>query len=345
MTFKTIMAAASGGSASDGTIELACRFARRFGAHLEAFHAKPDPRDLFAYSTDAFGNSMSGDFVDRFVKDSDSIAAKTKAAFEATAAKHQIGISAAPSLGLPEKIAASACWREEVGYAATVVSRRARFFDLVVLGRSERVVDQPHTDVVEQTLINSGRPVLVAPAQPNADIGDNVAIGYWRKPRQTEHTFDARLVNPSIGTPQGPWLRTGDLGAFSDGELYIMGRLKDLVVVDGRNHFPDDIEATVREITGGRVAAIAIPKVGTEQLVIIAELKSRCVSRAEAELEFRTAKRDVASVVSATHGLHVADLVGVEPGSIPITSSGKIRRSACVERYLNGQFARSDVAT
>ena len=124
-----------------------------------------------------------------------------------------------------------------------------------------------------------------------------------------------------------------------------MGRLKDLVVVDGRNHFPDDIEATVREITGGRVAAIAIPKVGTEQLVIIAELKSRCVSRAEAELEFRTAKRDVASVVSATHGLHVADLVGVEPGSIPITSSGKIRRSACVERYLNGQFARSDVAT
>ena len=141
---------------------------------------------------------------------------------------------------------------------------------------------------------------------------------------ETGATLDAGLVNPSIGTPQGPWLRTGDLGAFSDGELYIMGRLKDLVVVDGHNHFPDDIEATVREITGGRVAAIAIPKVGTEQLVIIAELKSRCVSRAEDELEFRTAKRDVASVVSATHGLHVADLVGVEPGSIPITSSGKI---------------------
>jgi len=175
MTFKTILAAASGGSASDGAIELACRFARRFGAHLEAFHAKPDPRDLFAYSTDAFGNSMSGDFVDRFVKDSDSIAAKTKASFEAIAGKHQIGISATP---LSDKTTASAWWREEVGYAATVVARRARFFDLVVLGRSERVVDQPHTDVVEQTLINSGRPVLVAPAQPSADIGDNVAIGW-----------------------------------------------------------------------------------------------------------------------------------------------------------------------
>jgi nucleotide-binding universal stress UspA family protein len=174
MTFKTILAAASGGSASDGTIELACRFARRFGAHLEAFHAKPDPRDLFAYSTDAFGNSMSGEFVDRFVKDSDSIASKTKASFETIAAKHQMTISSAPSPGTT----ASACWREEVGYAATVVSRRARFFDLVVLGRSERVVDQPHTDVVEQTLINSGRPVLVAPAQPIADIGDHVAIGW-----------------------------------------------------------------------------------------------------------------------------------------------------------------------
>lgn len=178
MTFKTILAAASGGSASDGTIELACRFARRFGAHLEAFHAKPDPRDLFAYSTDSFGNSMSGDFVDRFVQDSDAIAAKTKASFMATAAKHQIEISAAPSAGLPETISASATWREEVGYAATLVSRRARFFDLVVLGRSERVVDQPHTDVVEQTLINSGRPVLVSPAQPPADIGQNIAIGW-----------------------------------------------------------------------------------------------------------------------------------------------------------------------
>jgi nucleotide-binding universal stress UspA family protein len=178
MTFKTILAAASGGSASDGTLELACRFARRFGAHLEAFHAKPDPRDLFTYSTDSFGTSMSGDFVDRFVKDADTIAAKTKASFEATIARHQISVSTGSSLSLPEKIAASATWHEEIGYAPTLVSRRARFFDLVVLGRSDRVVDQPHTDVVEQTLINSGRPVLVAPAQAPDDIGDSIAIGW-----------------------------------------------------------------------------------------------------------------------------------------------------------------------
>ena len=175
--------------------------------------------------------------------------------------------------------------------------------------------------------------------------GDNVAMGYWRKPEQTEHTFDARLVNPSAGTPEGPWLRTGDLGAFSGGELFIMGRLKDLVIVDGRNHLPDDIEATVQKITRGRVAAIAIPKVQTEQLVIIAELKHSSSSEGDTRLNFRTVKRDVTSVVSAAHGLHVADLVVVQPGSIPITSSGKVRRSACVERYLNDQFASSDAAT
>ena len=105
-----------------------------------------------------------------------------------------------------------------------------------------------------------------------------MALGYWRKPQQTEHTFHARLVNPSTGTPEGPWLRTGDLGVFSGGELFIMGRLKDLVIVDGQNHFPDDIEATVQEITGGRVAAVGISQAQTEQLVVIAEVKQRPVS-------------------------------------------------------------------
>lgn len=200
MTFKTILAAASGGSANDGTIDLACQFARRFGAHLEAFHAKPDPRDLFTYSTDSFGTSMSGDFVDRFVKDSDAIAAKTKAGFEATIARHQIATSTAPSLGLPEKIPASAAWHEEVGYAPTLVARRARFFDLVVLGRSDRVVDQPHTDVVEQTLIHSGRPVLVAPAQTQTDIGDNVAIG-WNGSAEATRALTASL--PFLSSARG----------------------------------------------------------------------------------------------------------------------------------------------
>jgi long chain fatty acid CoA FadD26 len=97
--------------------------------------------------------------------------------------------------------------------------------------------------------------------------GDNVAAGYWRNPQASEQTFGARVVDPSAGTPRGPWLRTGDLGVMSDGELFIVGRIKDLLIVDGRNHYPDDIEATVQEITGGRAAAISVPDDESERLV------------------------------------------------------------------------------
>jgi long-chain fatty acid adenylase/transferase FadD26 len=174
--------------------------------------------------------------------------------------------------------------------------------------------------------------------------GDNVAMGYWRKPEQTARTFTARLVNPSSGTPEGPWLRTGDLGAIYEGELFIMGRIKDLLIVDGRNHYPDDIEATIHEITGGRAAAISVPNENTEQVVAIIELKRRGASKDETALNLRAVKHEVTSAISKSHGLRVADVVLVSPGSIPITTSGKTRRSACVERYRRDEFKRLDVA-
>jgi long chain fatty acid CoA FadD26 len=174
--------------------------------------------------------------------------------------------------------------------------------------------------------------------------GDHVAMGYWRKPEQTARVFDATLVNPAPGTPEGSWLRTGDLGVMSAGELFIMGRIKDILIVDGRNHYPDDIEATIQEITGGRVAAIAVPDDITEQLVAIIEFKRRGASKEEAQTKLRSVKREVTSAISKSHSLRVADLVLVSPGSIPITTSGKVRRSACVERYRSDGFKRLDVA-
>jgi long chain fatty acid CoA FadD26 len=172
--------------------------------------------------------------------------------------------------------------------------------------------------------------------------GDNVAGGYWRNPQLSQQTFGGRLVDPSPGTPQGPWLRTGDLGVMSDGELFIIGRIKDLLIVDGRNHYPDDIEVTIQEITGGRVAAICVPNDRSEQLVTIVELKKRGSSENEVLDRLQTIKREVTSAISKSHGLRVGDLVLVPPGSIPITTSGKVRRSACVERYRQNEFTRLD---
>ena len=130
---------------------------------------------------------------------------------------------------------------------------------------------------------------------------------------------------------------------MSEGEFFIVGRIKDLLIVDGRNHDPDDIEATIQEITGGRVAAISVPDDQSERLVAIIELKKRGSSGEEALHRLRAVRREVASAVSMSHSVRVADLVLVPPGSIPITTSGKIRRSTCVERYRQDEFSRLDV--
>jgi fatty acid CoA ligase FadD28 len=170
--------------------------------------------------------------------------------------------------------------------------------------------------------------------------GDNVAMGYWEKPRETKRTFGERLIAPSAGTPEESWLRTGDSGFFSAGELFIIGRIKDLLIVYGRNHSPDDIEATVQEITRGRCAAIAVPHGGVEKLVVIIEVKNQNASHEEAADKLAVVEREVTSAVCNSHGVGIADLVVVVPGSIPITTSGKVRRAACVEQYRQGQFAR-----
>ncbi|KAA1239612.1 acyl-CoA synthetase, partial [Mycobacterium simiae] len=143
--------------------------------------------------------------------------------------------------------------------------------------------------------------------------------------------------------PHGPWLRTGDSGFITNNELFIIGRIKDLLIVYGRNHSPDDIEATIQEITRGRCAAISIPSDrSTEKLVAIIEYKKRGTTPQETLATLSALKRDVTCALSTTHGLAIADLVLVPPGSIPITTSGKVRRAACAQQYKQNQFARLD---
>jgi len=116
------------------------------------------------------------------------------------------------------------------------------------------------------------------------------------------------------------------------------------LIIYGRNHSPDDIEATIQEITGGRCAAIAVPDGTSEKLVTIIEFRKRKKGDSEEEVaeRLRDIKRDVTAAIYASHGLSVADLVLVSPGSIPITTSGKIRRAQCVEQYRQREFTRLD---
>ncbi len=227
-------------------------------------------------------------------------------------------------------------------------------YEKLTAGHAQRCGDeQPGSELVSQgtpracaVRIVDPETCIENPAGRVGEIwvhGDNVAAGYWRNPQLSKQTFGGRLVDPSPSTPQGPWLRTGDLGVISEGELFIIGRIKDLLVIDGRNHYPDDIEATIQEITRGRVAAICLPEGHSEQLVTIVELKKRGSSEEEVRDKLNAVKREVTSAISKSHGLRVADLVLVPPGSIPITTSGKVRRSTCTEQYRLDQFSRLDI--
>ncbi len=181
----TILAAASGGTASAGAVEVACRLAKRFDAHIEGFHVMPDPRQFIMAA--GFDVPVTADLVDRLVEDGKQTAAKAKAEFEQAASRHALPVGKAGGRNAP-----SASWREETGYAPTAVADRGRFFDLVVLGRSERIIDQPHTDAIEQTLIRSGRPVLLAPAKAPPSLGETIAVG-WDGSAAAVHALSGTL--------------------------------------------------------------------------------------------------------------------------------------------------------
>jgi fatty acid CoA ligase FadD21 len=252
-----------------------------------------------------------------------------------------------PSYGLAEAtvFVATGTWSE---------SSEAVLFDLGELsaGRAQRCSAGTGTELVKYKVPQSPTLRIVdsdtnreCPQEVVGEIwvhGANVADGYWRKPPEEQRCFGAVLIDPSPGTPDGHWLRTGDQGFIFEGELFIVGRIKDLLIIRGHNHYPEDIEATIQEITRGRVAAISVPLNGTEKLVTVIELKKRGDYNEEAVHWLSEVKSDVTSAISIAHGLNVEDLVLVPPGSIPTTTSGKIRRAACVEQYRQDQFTRLD---
>jgi acyl-CoA synthetase (AMP-forming)/AMP-acid ligase II len=164
--------------------------------------------------------------------------------------------------------------------------------------------------------------------------GASVAKGYWNQPKQTQEIFHAYLKD----TEEGPFLRTGDLGFLHEGELFITGRIKDVIIIGGQNYYPQDIELTIQNShpalrpNGG--AAFSIEGKVSELLVVVQEIQ-RVYLR---NLNAQEVIDNIRQALSAEYNLQLHAVVLLKPYTIPSTSSGKIRRYACRDNFLNGSL-------
>jgi amino acid adenylation domain-containing protein len=162
--------------------------------------------------------------------------------------------------------------------------------------------------------------------------GPSVTAGYWNQPEATARDFGTRLA----GAAAEGFLRTGDLGFLSGGELFVTGRLKDLIVLRGRNHYPQDFEATAvashPDLLPGGVAAFSVEAEGEERLVILAEVNRR----REAAVDVEAVAGALRQAIAEVHEVGIHEVVLIRAGTLLKTSSGKVRRRACRESFLTG---------
>jgi fatty acid CoA ligase FadD32 len=211
-----------------------------------------------------------------------------------------------------------------------------------------RAVSAGDDDLVE--LVAAGTPAgqlvciadpLTGALKPDGEVGEiwihgpNVATGYWRQPERSREVFGGVLNGGGDELPVAGWLRTGDIGMYAEGALFITGRLKDLIIVDGKNHYPQDIEETVEQahpaIRAGRVAAFGVPAEAGEAIVVVLERAPGEIARMVEAQEISLAVR---RAVSRVHDLKLLDVRLLEGLKVLRTSSGKIARSANRDRYL-----------
>ncbi len=236
-----------------------------------------------------------------------------------------------------------------------------RSFDAASIETGAAVVRPANAPAVRR-LVGSGRELdgqdvlIVEPqsceALPPGRVGEiwvsgpSVAQGYWNRADASAATFGAMLSQSDQPSPEqavatwrpnpGPYLRTGDLGFFDNGELFVAGRLKDLIIIRGRNHYPQDIEHAVEEastlVRAGSIAAFAVDVDGRERVAVIAEVERGKREPAEVVAAFEAIRKRLAT----EHELAVEAIVLVRPNSVPKTSSGKIQRHACKRQFLDG---------
>ena len=200
------------------------------------------------------------------------------------------------------------------------------------------------------TMVSSGAPladIQVAIVDPKSrkrraadEVGEvwisggNIAEGYWNRPDETKHMFGAHPA----GTHEGPFLRTGDLGFMHNGHLYITGRLKDLLIVRGRNYYPQDVEATVenthRLLRAGGGAAFSVTENDVEQLIVVHE-----VQRRELEgVDWNDVIKEIRANIAREHGIRAHAVVLIRRATISKTSSGKIMRSEMKRQFLENEL-------
>ena len=211
-------------------------------------------------------------------------------------------------------------------------------------------VEAPAADRPERTLVSCGTLALqtqVAIVDPETRArcpagrigeiwvaGPTVARGYWARPEESRETFEART-----DAGEGPFLRTGDLG-FLDraGQLFVTGRVKDLIIVAGKNHYPQDIEETVESVSPAirphAVAALAVDGRVGEAVMVLAEVQRRLAADFDAQATAQAIRTRIAQL----HQVPVAEVVLLERGQLPMTTSGKIQRRASRELLLSGAF-------
>ena len=236
-----------------------------------------------------------------------------------------------------------------------------RSFDAASIETGAAVVRPANAPAVRR-LVGSGREldgqdVLIVDPQscealPPGRVGEiwvsgpSVAQGYWNRGDASAATFGAMLAQSDQSSPDqavttwqpnpGPYLRTGDLGFFDNGELFVAGRLKDLIIIRGRNHYPQDIEHAVEEastlVRAGSIAAFAVDVDGRERVAVVAEVERGKREPAEVAAAFEAIRKQLAT----EHELAVEAIVLVRPNSVPKTSSGKIQRHACKRQFLDG---------
>jgi acyl-CoA synthetase (AMP-forming)/AMP-acid ligase II len=175
--------------------------------------------------------------------------------------------------------------------------------------------------------------------------GGSIARGYWNCEETNAGIFQARIA----GCDEGPFLRTGDLGFIADGDLYVTGRIKDVIIVRGANHFPQDIEATIESVDAALnpagAAAFGIQDENGERVVVVAEVARTSLRKVNPEALTLAVRRKVVQ----EHELVLSDVVLIRPGSLPKSSSGKVQRGQCRALYLANEFetlaARGAVVT